>query len=172
MPKGSIAIFTNTVITRRGDSFRDCQCQGTFREHVIATWRESGGEPDGALQLPDCLGRMVCDSLRKAASLPPPERLHVAMACHIHRDLSERLIEMGESIASSPSKSAPLSRAQKKIQCPMLTLVLRNHRGKIANLRFRYEAPTRPSRSASPFSAAMTCAMTSSRGIPKCSRRG
>ena len=23
-----------------------------FREHVITTWRESGGEPDGAFQLP------------------------------------------------------------------------------------------------------------------------
>ena len=27
-----------------------------FREHVVATWRESGGEPDGALQLPGLLG--------------------------------------------------------------------------------------------------------------------
>jgi hypothetical protein len=27
-----------------------------FREHVIATWRESGGEPDGALELPGLFG--------------------------------------------------------------------------------------------------------------------
>jgi hypothetical protein len=26
-----------------------------FREHVIATWRESGGEPDGAVRLPELL---------------------------------------------------------------------------------------------------------------------
>jgi len=30
--------------------------QERFREHVISTWRESGGEPDGALQLPGLLG--------------------------------------------------------------------------------------------------------------------
>jgi hypothetical protein len=29
--------------------------QERFREHVIATWRESGGEPDGAAQLPGLL---------------------------------------------------------------------------------------------------------------------
>ena len=61
-----------------------------FREHVIATWRESGGEPDGARPITwTAWGEWFCDSLRKAAYLlPPPERLHVAMACHIHRDLS------------------------------------------------------------------------------------
>jgi len=29
--------------------------QERFREHVIATWRESGGEPDGAARLPGLL---------------------------------------------------------------------------------------------------------------------
>jgi len=29
--------------------------QEKFREHVVATWRESGGEPDGALLLPELL---------------------------------------------------------------------------------------------------------------------
>jgi hypothetical protein len=31
--------------------------QERFREQVVATWRESGGEPDGALQLPGLLGQ-------------------------------------------------------------------------------------------------------------------
>jgi len=41
----------NTAITRPGIFFPRLAHQERFREHVIATWRESGGEPDGAVAL-------------------------------------------------------------------------------------------------------------------------
>ena len=38
----------NMVITKRGVFFRRLPDQERFRQQVIATWRESGGEPDAA----------------------------------------------------------------------------------------------------------------------------
>ena len=89
MPKGSVAIFHEYGHYETWRFFPRLPMQERFREHVIATWRESGGEPDGAPQLPGLLGENDFGSLRKTAHLlPAPQRLHVAMACHIHRDLS------------------------------------------------------------------------------------
>jgi len=60
--------------------------------------------------------------LRKAARLlPRPSDYMWPMACHIHRDLSRTLIEMGESITSLPSKFAQLSRARENPNTRMLT---------------------------------------------------
>jgi hypothetical protein len=55
MPKGSIAIFHEYGHYETWHFFPRLPMQERFREHVIATWRESGGEPDGAAALPALL---------------------------------------------------------------------------------------------------------------------
>jgi len=55
MPKGSVAIFHEYGHYETWRFFPRLPMQERFREHVIATWRESGGEPDGAAQLPGLL---------------------------------------------------------------------------------------------------------------------
>src|SRR6266581_6808933 len=55
MQKGSIAIFHEYGHYETWRFFPRLPMQERFREHVIATWRESGGEPDGAPRLPALL---------------------------------------------------------------------------------------------------------------------
>ncbi len=55
MRKGSIAIFHEYGHYETWRFFPQLPNQERFREHVIATWRESGGEPDGAASLPTLL---------------------------------------------------------------------------------------------------------------------
>jgi protein-L-isoaspartate O-methyltransferase len=55
MPKGSLAIFHEYGHYETWRFFPRLPNQEKFREHVIATWRESGGEPDGAARLPALL---------------------------------------------------------------------------------------------------------------------
>jgi SAM-dependent methyltransferase len=55
MPKGSVAIFHEYGHYETWRFFPRLPMQERFREHVIATWRESGGEPDGAARLPGLL---------------------------------------------------------------------------------------------------------------------
>ena len=55
MQKGSIAIFHEYGHYETWRFFPRLPMQERFREHVIATWRESGGEPDGAPELPALL---------------------------------------------------------------------------------------------------------------------
>lgn len=55
MPKGSIAIFHEYGHYETWRFFPRLPMQERFREHVIATWRESGGEPDSAPALPSLL---------------------------------------------------------------------------------------------------------------------
>jgi SAM-dependent methyltransferase len=55
MQKGSIAIFHEYGHYETWRFFPRLPMQERFREHVIATWRESGGEPDGAPGLPALL---------------------------------------------------------------------------------------------------------------------
>ena len=50
--KGSIAIFHEYGHYETWRFFPRLPNQERFREHVIETWRESGGEPDGAAGLP------------------------------------------------------------------------------------------------------------------------
>ena len=90
MPKGSLSIFHEYGHYETWRFFPRLLMQERFREHVIATWRESGGEPDGAAQLPGLLsGKWVRDSLGNTPHfLPAGPRLHVAMACYIHRNVS------------------------------------------------------------------------------------
>jgi hypothetical protein len=56
MPKSSVAIFHEYGHYETWRFFPRLPMHERFREHVIATWRESGGEPDAALQLPGLLG--------------------------------------------------------------------------------------------------------------------
>jgi SAM-dependent methyltransferase len=51
MPKGSVAIFHEYGHYETWHFFPRLPNQERFREHVIETWRESGGEPDGAVAL-------------------------------------------------------------------------------------------------------------------------
>jgi SAM-dependent methyltransferase len=55
MPKGSIAIFHEYGHYETWHFLPRLLMQERFREHVIATWRNSGGEPDGAARLPELL---------------------------------------------------------------------------------------------------------------------
>ena len=55
MPKGSLSIFHEYGHYETWRFFPRLPMQERFREHVIATWRESGGEPDGARDLPALL---------------------------------------------------------------------------------------------------------------------
>jgi SAM-dependent methyltransferase len=55
MPKGSVALFHEYGHYETWHFFPRLPNQERFREHVIGTWRESGGEPDGAVILPTLL---------------------------------------------------------------------------------------------------------------------
>src|SRR5947199_2090297 len=55
MRKGSIAIFHEYGHYETWRFVPRLQNQERFREHVIETWRESGGQPDGAADLPALL---------------------------------------------------------------------------------------------------------------------
>jgi SAM-dependent methyltransferase len=55
MRKGSISIFHEYGHYETWRFFPRIPSQEKFREHVIATWRESGGEPDSAPGLPALL---------------------------------------------------------------------------------------------------------------------
>ena len=55
MPNGGVSIFHEYGHYETWRFFPRLPNQEKFREHVIATWRESGGEPDGAAKLPALL---------------------------------------------------------------------------------------------------------------------
>jgi SAM-dependent methyltransferase len=55
MPNGGMSIFHEYGHYETWRFFPPLPNQEKFREHVIATWRESGGEPDGAARLPALL---------------------------------------------------------------------------------------------------------------------
>jgi hypothetical protein len=68
-----------------------------FREHVISTWRESGGEPDGAAQLPGLLaenGFVIRSARPHIFCLRPSDYMWQWPATFIETYV-ERLIEMG-----------------------------------------------------------------------------
>lgn len=55
MPKGSVSIFHEYGHYETWRFVPRLPMQERFRQHVIATWRESGGEPDAAARLPELL---------------------------------------------------------------------------------------------------------------------
>jgi len=97
MPKGSVAIFHEYGHYETWQFLPRLPMHERFREHVIATWRESGGEPDAAVQLPGLLGQngFVIRSARPHIfCLRPSDYMWQWPATFIDTYLG-RLIEMG-----------------------------------------------------------------------------
>jgi SAM-dependent methyltransferase len=97
MPKGSLSIFHEYGHYETWRFFPRLPMQERFREHVIATWRESGGEPDGAARLPALLvesGFMIRSARPHVFCLRPDDYMWQWPATFIQIYLP-RLIEMG-----------------------------------------------------------------------------
>ena len=98
MPKGSVAIFHEYGHYETWRFVPPLPMHERFREHVIATWRESGGEPDGALQLPRLLGEngfVVRSATPHIFCLRPGDYMWQWPVTFIETYL-ERLIETGQ----------------------------------------------------------------------------
>jgi SAM-dependent methyltransferase len=97
MPGGSVAIFHEYGQYETWRFLPRLPMHERFREHVIATWRESGGEPDGALQLPGLLaenGFVIRSATPHIFCLRPGDYMWQWPVTFIETYL-ERLIEMG-----------------------------------------------------------------------------
>src|SRR6476619_4863136 len=57
MPKGGISIFHEYAHYETWRFLQPIEAPEKFSEHVIATWRKSGGEPDGGRHLPTLLSQ-------------------------------------------------------------------------------------------------------------------
>jgi SAM-dependent methyltransferase len=97
MPRGSVAIFHEYGHYDTWRFFPPLRMHEYFRELVIATWRESGGEPDGALQLPALLaknGFAIRSATPHIFCLRPGDYMWQWPVTFVDTYL-ERLIEMG-----------------------------------------------------------------------------
>jgi SAM-dependent methyltransferase len=124
MPKGSIAIFHEYGHYETWRFFPRLPMQERFREHVIATWRESGGEPDGAVQLPELLaenGFAIRSATPHIFCLRPGDYMWQWPVTFIETYL-ERLIEMGRiDHAFAEQVRTALATAEKNPNARMLT---------------------------------------------------
>jgi hypothetical protein len=124
MPKGSVAIFHEYGHYETWRFFPLLPMQERFREHVIATWRESGGEPDGALQLPGLLGEkgfVIRSAMPHIFCLRPSDYMWQWPVTFIETYL-ERLVAM-ERIDHNFAEQVrtALARAEKNPNARMLT---------------------------------------------------
>jgi SAM-dependent methyltransferase len=97
MKKSSVAIFHEYGHYETWHFFPRLANQERFREHVIATWRESGGEPDGAAALPALLaanGFFIRSATPHMFCIRPADYMWQWPATFIEIYLP-RLIEMG-----------------------------------------------------------------------------
>ena len=97
MRKGSVSIFHEYGHYETWRFFPRLPMQERFREHVIATWRESGGEPDGAARLPKLLadnGFVIRSARPHVFCLRPGDYMWQWPATFIEIYLP-RLIQMG-----------------------------------------------------------------------------
>ena len=97
MPKGSLSIFHEYGHYETWRFFPRLAMQERFREHVIATWCESGGDPDGAARLPELLagsGFVIRSARPHVFCLRPNDYMWQWPATFIETYLP-RLIEMG-----------------------------------------------------------------------------
>jgi len=97
MRTGSLAIFHEYGHYESWHFFPRLANQERFREHVIATWRESGGEPDGAVALTTLLpanGFAIRSARPHLFCVRPTEYMWQWPATFIETYLP-RLIEMG-----------------------------------------------------------------------------
>jgi hypothetical protein len=124
MRKGSIAIFHEYGHYETWRFFPRLPMQERFREHVIATWRESGGEPDGAIQLPGLLGEngfVIRAARPHIFCLRPSDYMWQWPVTFIETYL-ERLIEMGRiDHKFAEEVRIALARAEKDPNARMLT---------------------------------------------------
>jgi SAM-dependent methyltransferase len=97
MRRGSVAIFHEYGHYETWHFFPRLPNQERFREHVIATWRESGGEPDGAVPLATLLpahGFAIRSAKPHIFCVRPTDYMWQWPATFIETYL-RRLIEMG-----------------------------------------------------------------------------
>ena len=97
MPKRSLSIFHEYGHYETWRFLPRLPMQERFREHVIATWRESGGEPDGAAGLSELLadnGFAIRSARPHVFCLRPRDYMWQWPATFIETYLP-RLIEMG-----------------------------------------------------------------------------
>jgi SAM-dependent methyltransferase len=97
LSKGSTAIFHEYGHYETWHFLPRLANHERFREHVIATWRESGGEPDGGAGLPALLaanGFVIRSATPRIFCLRPADYMWQWPATFIKIYLS-RLIEMG-----------------------------------------------------------------------------
>jgi hypothetical protein len=124
MPKGSLSIFHEYGHYETWRFFPRSPMHERFREHVIATWRESGGEPDGAARLPELLAEndFVIRSARSHVfCLRPGDYMWQWPATFIETYLP-RLIEMGRIDQEFADKvRAELASAEKNRSGFMIT---------------------------------------------------
>jgi SAM-dependent methyltransferase len=124
MPKGSLSIFHEYGHYETWRFFPRLPMQERFREHVIATWRESGGEPDGAARLPELLadnGFVIRSARPHVFCLRPGDYMWQWPATFIEIYLP-RLIQMGRIDQTFACKvRADLASAQRNGNSFMLT---------------------------------------------------
>jgi SAM-dependent methyltransferase len=124
MPRGSVAIFHEYGHYETWRFLPRLPTHERFREHVIATWRESGGEPDGALQLPGLLnenGFVIRSATPHIFCLRPSDYMWQWPVTFIETYL-QRLIEMGRIDQSFADQArTALTSAEKNPNVRMLT---------------------------------------------------
>jgi SAM-dependent methyltransferase len=124
MPNGSLSIFHEYGHYETWRFFPRLPMQERFREHVIATWRESGGEPDGAARLPELLadnGFVIRSARPHVFCLRPSDYMWQWPATFIEIYLP-RLIQMGRIDQKFAGKvRADLASAERNRNSFMLT---------------------------------------------------
>jgi SAM-dependent methyltransferase len=124
MPKGSLSIFHEYGHYETWRFLPRLPMQERFREHVIATWRESGGEPDGAAGLSELLadnGFAIRSARPHVFCLRPRDYMWQWPATFIEIYLP-RLIQMGRIDEKFAEKvRADLASAEKNPNALMIT---------------------------------------------------
>jgi SAM-dependent methyltransferase len=124
MPKGSLSIFHEYGHYETWRFLPRLPMHERFRAQVIATWRESGGEPDGAVRLPELLannGFVICSARPHVFCLRPNDYMWRWPATFIETYLP-RLIEMGRIDQEFAGKvRADLARAEANQNSIMIT---------------------------------------------------
>jgi len=124
MPKRSLSIFHEYGHYETWRFLPRLPMQERFREHVIATWRESGGEPDGAARLSELLadnGFAIRSARPHVFCLRPRDYMWQWPATFIEIYLP-RLIQIGRIDQSFADQvRAALANAEKNPNALMIT---------------------------------------------------